>query len=159
MQTYKGCVIASSGVLIWIDEEDFERISRYRWRDDGRGYAVRKSRGCPTVKMHREILGLSCGDGEVDHINRNRMDNRKSNLRLVTRSQNQWNRADPKRGLRFDPRGRKHWSVVIYRYGKRFRTPACRTPGEAIAMSVELRARLHGEFAGPILSASTSASR
>jgi hypothetical protein len=42
--------------------------------------------------MHRELLGLSPGDGlYVDHINRNRRDNRRSNLRVVTKAQQQQN--------------------------------------------------------------------
>jgi hypothetical protein len=42
--------------------------------------------------MHRRILGLSRGDPlESDHINGDRLDNRRSNLRAVTRAQNNQN--------------------------------------------------------------------
>lgn len=42
--------------------------------------------------LHREILGLSYGDGkEADHRNRCRWDNRRSNLRIVSRAQNAQN--------------------------------------------------------------------
>jgi hypothetical protein len=42
--------------------------------------------------MHRQILGVSVG-GEIDHINRDRLDNRRGNLRKVTRRENCANRG------------------------------------------------------------------
>jgi hypothetical protein len=69
-----------------LDEADYERLSKHRWHMGGRGYAYRSAgrAGVPTIAMHREVLGLQPGGGvEVDHINRNKLDNRRSNLRLV----------------------------------------------------------------------------
>lgn len=44
------------------------------------------------VYLHRAVLGLSKGDGcEADHINGNKLDNRRENLRLVNRTQNNAN--------------------------------------------------------------------
>lgn len=42
--------------------------------------------------MHRYILNAKKEDNQIDHINGNRLDNRKSNLHFVTRSQNIQNR-------------------------------------------------------------------
>ncbi len=54
--------------------------------------------------MHRVILGLEKGDGFiVDHINRNTLDNRRGNLRIVTPSQNRMNskvRSDSATGFK-----------------------------------------------------------
>lgn len=70
-----------------VDPEDFEQFGSFRWCLTG-GYAVRSvwRDGKPFgLILHREILGLSRGDGHiVDHINRDKLDNRKVNLRVLT---------------------------------------------------------------------------
>jgi hypothetical protein len=76
-----------------VDDEDAHQ-SAHRWRVID-GYAIRTSRAdgrARTIRLHREILGLTHGDSLAsDHINRNRLDNRRSNLRVVTRAQNAQN--------------------------------------------------------------------
>lgn len=78
-----------------VDEEDFEKLSQYSWVYHSKGYAhttVRlKSGRRTTVKMHRMILNAPKGI-QVDHENLDGLDNRKSNLRLATQSQNMMNR-------------------------------------------------------------------
>lgn len=76
-----------------VSAEDYEGLSRYVWHSNGI-YAVRYHRSRP-VLMHRQLLGLEEGDPrEGDHINGDQMDNRRENLRIVTRSQNRQN-LDP----------------------------------------------------------------
>jgi hypothetical protein len=72
-----------------IDLEDLERVKYIKWRLSTSGYAINNSkfRGS-TVYLHRTILNT---DQFVDHINHNKLDNRKENLRIVTKSQNQMN--------------------------------------------------------------------
>lgn len=85
-----------------VDDEDFERLSRFRWHFDGDGYpnsherlGVNRSR---VVRMAREVLGLEPGDGLIaDHINRDKLDNRKQNLRVVTVAESAQNRGPRKR--------------------------------------------------------------
>lgn len=78
-----------------VDADDYERVRGFRWYQAAIGYCVAaaaKGRGAPKAYLHRVILGLTPGDGlEVDHINRNRLDCRRSNLRRVTRGQNAQN--------------------------------------------------------------------
>ena len=79
-------------VIAIVDASDKKNLSKYNWRFDGR-YAVtdvwNKSKKKSTkVYMHKIIL---TDNQEVDHINRNKLDNRKSNLRYVTRSENNLN--------------------------------------------------------------------
>lgn len=89
----------TTGGAAMIDEEDFPMLASFHWSLHSDGYAV-ASRG--RNLMHRMILNAPTGM-DVDHINRNRLDNRKVNLRLVSRSENMRNagpHADNKSGYR-----------------------------------------------------------
>ena len=56
------------------------------------GVTIRINRKKITISMHREVLGLKKGDGKIgDHKNRNGLDNRKQNLRIVPKSLNNYN--------------------------------------------------------------------
>lgn len=84
-----------------IDLEDYERLTAHRWRLSN-GYAVR---GQPLIGLHREVLHMppyKPGDPIVDHISRNRLDDRKENLRVVTHTTNALNRGSTKDGIKAD---------------------------------------------------------
>jgi hypothetical protein len=80
-----------------VDDADLERVLTARWRLDGDGY-VRTTFIADGkrqhVRLHRFVLGLGKGKrGEhVDHINGDKRDNRRSNLRVVTSAVNGRNR-------------------------------------------------------------------
>lgn len=74
--------------IVKLDKEDYEKINSYLWHLDKNGYA-QSSIG----KMHRFIMNAKKGDSIVDHINGDKLDNRKENLRFVTFSQNAQNRV------------------------------------------------------------------
>ena len=80
----------------WLfDLEDYDKIKDYYWYSNHAGYATAKDkqRGT-TVIMSRIIMGLDIGDKlYVDHINHNVNDNRKTNLRVCTNSQNNMNKG------------------------------------------------------------------
>jgi hypothetical protein len=90
-----------------VDDVD-ARLAECTWRLHMGRYA-RRADGPRRMFMHREVLGLSYGDArEVDHINHNGLDNRRSNLRLVSHSENGQNRrargASRYRGVSLDRR-------------------------------------------------------
>lgn len=75
-----------------VSERDFAVLSASKWYyDSSNGYAVRNS---PTSKiyMHRFLLNTPKG-AVTDHINGNRLDNRRANLRSATHSQNHANQG------------------------------------------------------------------
>lgn len=86
------------GAFAIVDDEDFARLNRLKWYCSASCYAVRtvhvggKSK---PVFMHKVIRPVPEGF-EVDHINGNRLDNRRENLRRVSHQQNQRNKRQSK---------------------------------------------------------------
>lgn len=73
----------------YFDTEDYNKIKDYYWSYDKNGYVISGCSG--KIRFHR--LVMNCPDDMfVDHINHNKYDNRKSNLRIVTLSQNNMNK-------------------------------------------------------------------
>lgn len=83
-----------------IDDEDFHIIGTHAWEITNKGYAAFRTTRKPNRRLiffHRLVLGLpsviemadrnSC----IDHINRDKLDNRKCNLRIVSQSLNRFN--------------------------------------------------------------------
>ena len=85
----------SRGLEAIVDDEDYEWLSQWKWyalKSPGTYYVVREEKKGSFIYMHRLIMGLRPGDGsEVDHINRNGVDNRRGNLRIVTHRENAYN--------------------------------------------------------------------
>lgn len=73
-----------------VSDEDACLVGAYRWSVAGRGYATGNNKSATLVKMHRLVTGAKPGQ-VVDHINRDKLDNRRENLRLVTQSENMHN--------------------------------------------------------------------
>ena len=82
----------TQGKFALVDDDDFDEINQYNWCFN-KGYAVRNvkvSGKQTTQRMHR--LVTNCPDGfDVDHKNHDKLDNRKSNLRVCLKSENQHN--------------------------------------------------------------------
>lgn len=82
------------GKFALIDDEDYDRLSEFNWyfHPTGYTYSIIKINGIPTtVLMHRYINNTPSGL-DTDHINGNRLDNRKENLRSCSHSDNCKNR-------------------------------------------------------------------
>ena len=94
----------NKGKYAIVDDQDYERLNKHKWsaqKNYSTWYAircVRLSKGkWKTIQMHRVILGLKHTDTRLcDHKNHNGLDNRRDNLRVCTRSQNQHNRLSTK---------------------------------------------------------------
>lgn len=105
-----------------IDLEDFEKVNKLTWYIDNYGYVVNKSFG-NNKKLHRLIM--NCPENlTVDHIFHNLLDNRKSELRICTQQEQNWNTKKPKhnksgtKGVWFD-KSRNKWCAEILNYKKK----------------------------------------
>ena len=79
----------SNGQFVLVDAADYEWLSQYNWHLCGGGYAARCEKS-KRILMHRQIMQPP--DGMlVDHIDGNKANNCRSNLRLCTRPENQRN--------------------------------------------------------------------
>jgi len=124
-----------------VDDEDYPALSRYRWHSN-RGYVTRWiSRQGKTISviMHRQIM--SCPDGlQVDHINHDRLDNRKANLRIVTNAENHQNRQ--RSAYRGTVKDGNQWVAQCKLNGKHYRAGRFATREEAAIAAAALRAEL-----------------
>jgi len=92
----------TQGQYAIVDDSDFKELNKHKWcvnwnKKTNEKYAIRviskkihPSGKQTRVSMHGTIVGV-IGGGIVDHINHNTLDNRKCNLRIVTKSQNAMN--------------------------------------------------------------------
>lgn len=127
----------TQGKYALVDDEDYDWLNKHSWHahityKNGEKITFYAARGYQkpiryqkpikkTEYMHRLILGPSKGK-EVDHINGNSLDNRKSNLRIVTHRQNSQNlkinRNAPYPGICWYEKNKK-WGARIRIKGKR----------------------------------------
>lgn len=88
-----------------IDIEDIERVKEYKWHLSKDGYISTNINSKVTrkiISLHRFIMNVwdeeyDCNSNVIDHINRNPLDNRKSNLRIVSQRENMNNKNDNKK--------------------------------------------------------------
>lgn len=115
-------VYLATGEAVLVDQTDFRRVAQHRWFFRG-GYAVgSRINGIKTLGMHRFIL-LAPSGVCVDHINGDRLDNRRENIRLCNYAQNSMNKKSSLtslskyKGVHFDI-VRDKWRAQIYINGK-----------------------------------------
>lgn len=114
------------GGTVLVDDEDVELLSKFNWHMLKTGYAIVvihhgsvKTR--ETVSMHRFIMGMPPKGLHVDHINRDKRDNRKANLRICSISENMRNvptRPHKSSKYRGVSRWKDKWQVVVRISGK-----------------------------------------
>jgi hypothetical protein len=131
-----------------IDASDAPLVSDVNWcacHDSGHVYAMGNRQ-----RMHRVIMAAPPGV-EVDHIDRNGLNNTRTNLRLATKAENARNRG-AKRGTVSGYKGvywnkeRRMWYATICVDGRQVFLGRHDTAEEAHAAYCEASDRLHGEF-------------
>lgn len=157
------CVIRlSGGKTSYINPEDADIIGQFTWmyqKSVNTGYGVRRVRRpgakVHAVFIHRVVMSRMLGryldeEEEVDHIDRNGLNNLRSNLRLATRTQNIFNRATPSNntsGYKGVVLRRGRWVVRITAYGVTTHVGSFATKEEAVAAYSDAAIKIHKEFA------------
>jgi hypothetical protein len=153
-------ILLTQGQIAIIDIEDLTLVAQHRWRADfsrtTKSFYAKANLHKPDdrwtqLQMHRLIMHAQKGQ-EVDHIFHLTLDNRKSELRLCTKNQNQHNRGKQAnntggfKGVSWDKRDQK-WKAYITMNGKQKTVGRYDTPELANSACITAREDLHGEFA------------
>lgn len=138
-----------NGSIAKVSIEDFEDLSAQAWNQTGLGYVTNGH----SLRMHAFILGKIYGDYSPlvpDHINRDRLDNRRENLRLCTPAQNAQNR----RRMKGRPgkligvhKSYKKWAAQINVDGVPIYLGTYDAPEDAAYVRDQFAIQLHGDFA------------
>lgn len=131
-----------------IDDSDQDLVSKYNWTFDGR-YPATYING-KKVRLHRLLLAPK-PDELVDHINMNELDNRRSNLRLASKSQNMANRGNQVNNISgykgvHKRKDTGRWQSYIKYQGKRIHLGYFATAEEAAYVYDQATIQLFGEF-------------
>lgn len=100
-----------------VDDSDFEWLNQWKWHISTHGYAMRRNKG-KLIYMHR-LINNTLDGYETDHVNRNKLDNRRENLISVNKIINGRNRGENKnntsghKGISWDKRVKK-WEIYIW---------------------------------------------
>jgi len=146
----------TQGKFALVDDEDFDFLSQWKWTYHCAGYAYRmiwypEIKKQKSVLMHRLVTDCP-PDMEVDHINHNRLDNTRGNLRVCTRKQNGANlRITSRNKSGFKGVSKNHrtgaWTARIRRNNKSCHIGDFKNIEDAV-MAYRLTIALeHGEFA------------
>jgi hypothetical protein len=148
-------IILPSQHIVLIDDEDFELVSKYRWFVHyshrmiyARGYLIEDWQS-KQKQMHRLILGVSSKE-QIDHKNRNGLDNRRKNLRIANPSQqnynkDHWGKKNRFKGVHKLPSGR--FRAFGRQNGKQIHLGVFDTEIEAAKTYDEFTKEIAGEFA------------
>jgi hypothetical protein len=144
----------TKGKYALVDDSDFEFLSQWKWCAHTCGYAVRSmtiNGKRKTIYMHRLIMGLDDGSIFIDHINHNRLDNRKENLRFADSAQNKHNEGINSanktgyKGVIYN-RFTKKYQAKIRVYGQRIHLGSFETAEDAAKAYQEAAIKYHGDY-------------
>jgi len=152
-------IYLGEGKFTIVDPPDFYRFNIFNWspgENASNNYAVRLISGPKNktgiVSLHREIMNHPKGF-LIDHENGNGLDNRRENLRLATRSQNQFNKRKTRSktssrfvGVYFERR-KNRWMATIHYQGKRIWLGSFKSEIDAGRAYDRAATKYHGEFA------------
>lgn len=147
-------ITLNDGKIAFVDDVNYDYLSQFCWAHKD-GYAVRRKKlesgRRISISMHREICNSPRGF-DVDHIDGQKLNNQKSNLRVATKQQNQFNRgankgsASKHKGVSWYSK-HKLWRASIRINKKTQHLGLFNTEEEAAAAYNAVATGLHGEYA------------
>ena len=150
--------LSNSEKVAIVDDEDAHLVAGRTWYLLCNGYVMHcrwNSGRKEYISLHRLICGAKPGE-LVDHINHDQLDNRRENVRVATRAQNNQNRRMKTRtvsGLKGvtvrQNKASRTWRAIVRSNGSVFYLGTFRTPEAAQAAYVAKARQLHGEFWHP----------
>lgn len=159
MINYKCVKLRNSDKIVLVDEDDFERVNKYKWfsfykkKNKRKKYIKSTSKiNGKQITLHRFILNVTDPSIHVDHINGNPLDNRKENLRTCTISENNRNKSSHKNstsaylGVCY-VKSKNKWECSIMYNKKRVFRKIFDTEIEAAKAYNEYAKKYFGEFA------------
>lgn len=139
------------GEEFWFDKEDYDKIKDYCWFINNKGYVYARSLENDGKHLLQHQIILNANGLKVDHKNHNTIDNRKSNLRIVTQSENMMNqklRNDNTSGITgvtWDKR-KNQWVARIAINYKRIHLGYFDTFEKAVKVRKEAEEKYFGEY-------------
>lgn len=157
----KDCMLIklTRGRFTKVDPWNFHRLNQYKWYcENSRNvlYATRKTKKKEggkrrDIRMHNQIKTAPPGF-ELDHINRNSLDNREANIRIVTHQQNLMNckvkkqKSSRYKGVIFHKHNKK-WCASITKNYKKIHIGYFQSEEEAATAYDDAAFRYHGLYA------------
>ena len=147
-----GIGYTSKGEEFYFDLKDYEKIKYYSWYKNNKGYIMAHdlSNSEKIVQMHRLIM--NCPDNmEVDHIYHINHDNRKSELRITTESQNSMNKglksnnSSGVTGVYYSNREEK-WKAFIGINGEEIHLGTFNNFNDAVKIRKQAETKYFGEY-------------
>lgn len=144
--------LANSDKTMKVDLDTWnEWAKEYRWRIDKEGYAYTRTRREGIVIYHRRAFPDCPTDKMRDHIDGDRLNNTRQNIRFVTPSQNMFNRGISKNntsgysGVYFHKETGK-WAAEIKEHGRKIYLGIFETKEEAMEARKQAEEKYHGEY-------------
>lgn len=138
----------SNGSTAVCDEDRFAAVSKYSWRLDRNGYPCAKIKDF-TIRLHSFLYK---NQGQIDHVNGSKVDNRSCNLRFVNHCQNRVNVGKKKntknkfKGITFNKRKNK-WQAQIGHNYKNITIGSFDSQEDAAKAYDKKAQELYGEYA------------
>lgn len=143
-------IYTTKGHEVFVDEIDYERLSKFTWWITGNGY-VYSARDYKHLSMHRVVTGITDPKITVDHKDRNKLNNRRENLRVCTQAKNTYNKGLNKnsttgfKGVYFLKARGKYVAKIGIGY-KSIHLGCFRNIEDAVMARDAASLKIHGEF-------------